>query len=67
GMDMSLAIINEVRGEDYTQAVMLDMEYDPDPPVNGGTPEKTKPSVYQMMLSMYDMGAQPLIDSLESR
>ncbi|MEM1408289.1 MAG: DJ-1/PfpI family protein, partial [Bacteroidota bacterium] len=47
GMDMSLAIINEVRGEDYTQAVMLDMEYDPDPPVNGGTPEKTKPSVYQ--------------------
>ncbi|MEM6361264.1 MAG: hypothetical protein AAF731_14320 [Bacteroidota bacterium] len=46
---------------------MLDMEYDPAPPVNGGTPEKTKPSVYQMMLSMYDKDAQPLIDSLENR
>ena len=64
---MSLAIMNEVRGEDYAQAVMLDMEYDPAPPVNGGTPEKTKPSVQQMMLSMYDKDAQPLIDSLENR
>ena len=67
GMDMSLAIMKEVRGEDYTQAVMLDMEYDPAPPIAGGSPETTKPSVYQMMLAMYDMGVQPLMDSLENR
>ena len=67
GMDMSLAIMKEVRGEDYTQAVMLDMEYDPAPPVAGGSPETTKPDVYQMMLAMYDMGVQPLMDSLENK
>ncbi len=66
GMDMSLAIMNEIWGESYTQGVMLDMEYDPAPPLVGGSPEKTSPEVYEMMLAMYDMGAQPLIDSLDA-
>ena len=67
GMDMSLAIMNEIWGEKYTQGVMLDMEYDPAPPIVGGSPEKTAPDVYQMMLSMYDMGVKPLVDSLEAK
>ena len=67
GMDMSLAIMQALRGTDYTQAVMLDMEYDPAPPIAGGSPETTKPAVYQMMLAMYDQGIQPLLDSLENR
>ncbi|MEO1052076.1 MAG: DJ-1/PfpI family protein [Bacteroidota bacterium] len=66
GMDMSLAIMAEIWGEDYTQGVMLDMEYDPAPPIPGGSPEKTKSNVYQMMLAMYDMGVKPLVDSLEN-
>lgn len=66
GMDMSLAIMDEIYGEDYTQGVMLDMEYDPAPPVEGGSPEKTKPEVLNMMQAMYDMGVQPLIDSLDN-
>ncbi|MEL6866169.1 MAG: DJ-1/PfpI family protein [Bacteroidota bacterium] len=65
GMDMSLAILKEIYGESYAQAVMLDMEYDAAPPLIGGSPEKTKESVYNMMLAMYDMGVQPLMDSLE--
>ncbi|MBV6643806.1 MAG: DJ-1/PfpI family protein [Cyclobacteriaceae bacterium] len=65
GLDMSLAIMNEIRGEDYTQAIMLDMEYDPAPPIIGGRPDNTNMNVYNMMLAMYDMGFQPLIDSLE--
>lgn len=65
GMDMSLAIMQEVWGDAYTQAVMLDMEYDPAPPIIGGTPALTEPGVYQMMLSMYDMGALPMLDSLD--
>ena len=67
GMDMSLAIMHDVWGEKYTQAVMLDMEYDPAPPISGGSPEKTMPEVFQMMKAMYDMGVQPLMDSLENR
>ena len=41
-------------GRDYTQAVMLDLEYDPNPPVRGGSPGKTHPYVRQGMLEMYD-------------
>lgn len=66
GMDMSLAMLQSIWGPKYTQAVMLDMEYDPDPPVEGGSPDKTGFIVYQMMKAMYDMGAQPLLDSLDN-
>jgi transcriptional regulator GlxA family with amidase domain len=65
GMDMSLAIMKDIYGDKYTQAIMLDMEYDPHPPIEGGTPEKTNWAVYWMMKAMYDGGVNPLIDSLE--
>ncbi|MEM6723954.1 MAG: DJ-1/PfpI family protein [Bacteroidota bacterium] len=66
GMDMSLAIMKDIYGHNYAQAIMLDMEYDPAPPIIGGSPGKTSQAVYEMMLSMYDSGAQPFIDSLEA-
>lgn len=66
GMDMSLALMQDIWGENYTQAVMLDMEYDPKPPISGGTPKKTKEDVYALMQAMYDMGVKPLVDSLEN-
>lgn len=44
---------------------MLDLEYDPAPPIEGETPEKTSAEVYQMMLALYDSGTTPLLDSLE--
>jgi putative intracellular protease/amidase len=65
GMDMALAIMNDNYGPRYTQAVMLDMEYDPAPPIEGGSPEKTNWAVEWIMESMYDMGVLPLMDSLE--
>jgi putative intracellular protease/amidase len=65
GMDMSLAIINDNWGSKYAQGVMLDMEYDPAPPIEGGTPEKTNWLVEWMMNAMYDAGVNPLVDSLE--
>lgn len=60
GIDMALALVKKVfahdlnNGEDYTQAVMLDLQYDPDPPVRGGSPEKTEPAVFDAMQTMYD-------------
>lgn len=67
GMDMSLAILNDNWGEKYTQGVMLDMEYDPAPPITGGTPEKTGRLVAWMMKAMYDAGVDPLIERLEKQ
>ncbi|TAH20425.1 MAG: DJ-1/PfpI family protein [Cytophagales bacterium] len=66
GMDMSLAIIKDIYGDNYAQGIMLDMEYDPHPPIEGGTPEKTNWAVNWMMKAMYDGGINPLIDSLEN-
>jgi transcriptional regulator GlxA family with amidase domain len=65
GMDMSLGIMKDIYGDRYAQAIMLDMEYDPHPPIEGGTPEKTNWAVNWMMKTMYDGGVNPLIDSLE--
>jgi len=65
GMDMSLAMVNDIWGERYTQAVMLDMEYNPAPPIAGGSPNNTGFVPYRMMKMMYDAGVQPLVDSLE--
>lgn len=65
GMDMALAILKDNWGEKYAQGVMLDMEYDPAPPIVGGSPEKTGWMVEWMMKAMYDAGVTPLVDSLE--
>lgn len=65
GMDMSLAILAELTGEDYAQAVMLDMEYDPAPPIVGGSVNKTKPHVLHFMKSMYGSIADPLFEELQ--
>jgi transcriptional regulator GlxA family with amidase domain len=65
GTDMALAILNDNWGERFTQGVMLDMEYDPAPPIRGGTPEKTSYLVRWMMKAMYDAGVNPLIEKLE--
>lgn len=61
GIDMALAIVKRLyrndnfNGKDFTQAVMLDLQYDPMPPVIGGTPRKTDPHVLGAMTEMYDM------------
>jgi transcriptional regulator GlxA family with amidase domain len=67
GMDMSLAIMKDIFGDKYAQAIMLDMEYDPHPPIEGGTPDKTNWAVNWMMKAMYDGGVNPLMDSLERK
>jgi transcriptional regulator GlxA family with amidase domain len=61
GMDMSLAIIDDLFGKNYTEAVMLDLEYDPKPPYNAGTPKKSEPIVNKMMTEMYDGIFLPLM------
>jgi putative intracellular protease/amidase len=67
GMDMSLAIMKDIYGDRYAQAIMLDMEYDPHPPIEGGTPDKTNWAVRWMMKAMYDGGVNPLIHRLENK
>ena len=66
GMDMSLALLAELYGERYAQGIMLDMEYDPAPPLEGGSPERTGEAVEWMMRGMYDAGVLPAIAAAEA-
>lgn len=61
GMDMGLALINEIRGENYTKASMLDLEYDPQPIFKGGSDYNTDTAIVNSMRSMYDMGMDKVL------
>jgi putative intracellular protease/amidase/YHS domain-containing protein len=61
GIDMSLALINEIAGENYTKAAMLDLEYDPQPPFKGGTDRNTDTPIVNSMRSLYDMGMEQVL------
>lgn len=67
GMDMSLALIQKVRGNTYLEAAMLDLEYDPQPPIDAGVPDKSSKEAVDMMLTMYDMGLKPLIEEADKK
>jgi cyclohexyl-isocyanide hydratase len=45
GVDFGLEIIAALRGKSYAQAVQLEVEYDPAPPFNSGSPEKATPFI----------------------
>ena len=62
GIDMSLGLINDVMGEKYTQTVMLDLEYDPQPPVKGGSEHNTDKDILENTRSMYNSALQPLLN-----
>ena len=54
GIDMSLALVNEIKGETYAKLVMLNLEYDPKPPLKGGSVENTNKGLINHMSGMYD-------------
>lgn len=67
GIDMSLAIINDLKGERFTQGIMLNLEYDPHPPVSGGGVDKSPELIVDMMRQMYDMSLMPLFRKYDKK
>jgi cyclohexyl-isocyanide hydratase len=47
GIDFGLALLAELAGEDAARSVQLGLEYDPQPPFDGGSPEKAGPERVQ--------------------
>ena len=45
GIDFGLTLLAELRGEMVAKTTQLAMEYDPEPPFRGGTPETAEPEV----------------------
>lgn len=67
GIDMSLAIIQDIRGDNYTKMVMLDLEYDPKPPIEGGSVENTDKAIVESLRAMYDSILLPFIKESDKK
>lgn len=66
GMDMSLALVNEIMGEKYTKTAMLDLEYDPQPLYQVGSETNTDKEIVEMMRLMYDGGMKTVLQTDKS-
>jgi cyclohexyl-isocyanide hydratase len=54
GIDMALALLAEIAGEDYAQSVQLSIEYAPAPPFNAGRPETAPAHIFAATVKRYD-------------
>jgi transcriptional regulator GlxA family with amidase domain len=49
GIDMALDLARLEAGEEFAQALQLGIEYDPQPPLDAGSPEKAPKQVVEMV------------------
>jgi putative intracellular protease/amidase len=53
GLDFAIALVETLRGRNYAEALVLQAEYAPAPPIRGGTMATTSEPVGQMMDQMF--------------
>jgi transcriptional regulator GlxA family with amidase domain len=53
GIDMALWLVREINGEEVAQAVQLGIEYDPQPPVDAGSPEKAPQPIVEVVTAAF--------------
>ena len=53
GIDMALHLVRKINGEQIAQAVQLGIEYDPQPPLDAGAPEKAPPEVVELVMAAF--------------
>jgi transcriptional regulator GlxA family with amidase domain len=51
GIDMALALAERIAGREVAQAIQLGIEYDPDPPLDAGSPSKAPPAIVAALRS----------------
>jgi transcriptional regulator GlxA family with amidase domain len=49
GIDMALHLAARVAGEEVAQAIQLGIEYDPEPPLDAGSPHKAPASIVELV------------------
>jgi transcriptional regulator GlxA family with amidase domain len=47
GIDMALALVGRIAGEQVAQAIQLGIEYDPQPPFDAGSPHKAPAAIVE--------------------
>lgn len=53
GLDFAITLVGKLRGRAYAQMLMLAAEYDPQPPIKGGTEERTDAAIVEPMRGMF--------------
>jgi transcriptional regulator GlxA family with amidase domain len=51
GIDMALALAQRIAGEQVAQAIQLGIEYDPQPPLDAGSPQKAPAEIVELLRS----------------
>lgn len=49
GIDMGLTLVARMFGDDMAKTIQLAIEYDPQPPFDAGSPEKSAPEIVEML------------------
>jgi transcriptional regulator GlxA family with amidase domain len=55
GIDMGLALVQRMHGTPLAQAIQLGIEYDPQPPVDAGSPAKAPKEVVELVQRMFTL------------
>jgi transcriptional regulator GlxA family with amidase domain len=53
GIDMALQLVQEINGTEVAQAVQLGIEYDPEPPLNAGSPDKAPQPIVDIVTQVF--------------
>jgi transcriptional regulator GlxA family with amidase domain len=54
GIDMALTLVRRINGDEVAQAVQLGIEYDPEPPLDAGSPEKAPEPVVELVTAAFE-------------
>ena len=49
GIDMGLALVGRIAGDQAAQAIQLGIEYDPQPPYDAGSPDRAPAEIVSAM------------------
>jgi transcriptional regulator GlxA family with amidase domain len=53
GIDMALRLVQQINGDEIAQAVQLGIEYDPEPPLDAGSPEKAPQPIVELVTAAF--------------
>jgi transcriptional regulator GlxA family with amidase domain len=53
GIDMALGLVQQINGDEVAQAVQLGIEYDPQPPLDAGSPEKAPQPIVELVTAVF--------------
>jgi transcriptional regulator GlxA family with amidase domain len=53
GIDMALRLVQRINGDEVAQAVQLGIEYDPEPPLDAGSPEKAPAPIVELVAAAF--------------